>query len=634
MSKFCFALCTYKDALNILLVSSVETSTSSITSESPIQAPQITSKIPLQISTGSENEKTEDQHTTPSLLSTSSNISKGYTDITTTNAEKEAEMTSEYFGLNSSPIGPSTMKGEKTTLETSSKAAMAEITVEASTEKMDRQMDETSVQTTRNGHSTQTLGITTFPTTPQIPDKRGSELSSTQYRSTETPKSDLSTENRIERTFGVFTTEGSSSKNSDNTLLGVTSQAAEVQTSEVVSIESYTTEKSILHATTESPMDKISQLITTEAVSKPSMDETSQMESTPETTNVGVSQPVSTDTHSTESGNKPILQETSMSPSQQTSYPGPTESPSAKSVDLHRFPVTSQATDKETSQLTSLESHSTDFKENLIPKTTSVWSMGTISQTDTKESSSTELVTKGTEGEVTRTMFNRIQSTISGMYESATTERAVEEISQTATTDAADRSTTIQLNQMKLSQEASTEGDRILSTEAAIPQTTSGISVDKTSQPETSHDPSTAAMEKVLFKTSSETTGVATSDAVWTQSYSTKPEHKPLLELTTPQKLMDETSRLVTMESSSTKVVDKPMSESTSEASSLETSQPASTESRSTKSVEELPSKVTSGPDNLETSGPLEFTRGVTTKNVHTPDEGNFLINELSPHKY
>ena len=68
MNKFGFALCTYKDTSNILLVSSVKTSTSSITSEPPTETSEITSKVSLGISTNEDKQKLEDQSTTPSLL--------------------------------------------------------------------------------------------------------------------------------------------------------------------------------------------------------------------------------------------------------------------------------------------------------------------------------------------------------------------------------------------------------------------------------------------------------------------------------------------------------------------------------------------------------------------------------------
>ena len=581
-----------KDALNILLVSSLETSTSSITSESPIQTSQITSKIPLEFSTDQENEKAEDQHTTPSSSSTSSDISKGYTDTTTTNGRKKAEMTSKQFGLNSSPIGTSTIPGEKTTWKTSSIASMVEITAEASTETIDRQLDETSVPTATKGHSAETLGINTFETTPQVLDERGSELQSTQC--TETPKSDLSTENLIEeKTFQVFSTADSSRKNSDNTMLTVTSQAAEAQTSEAVSIESYTTkstETSILNATPERTVDKISQLVTTETVSKHLMDETSQLESIPQTIDVGVTQPVSTDTYSTESVNKPILQETSMSPSEQTSYPGK-ESHSTKVADVHRFAVTSQATDKKTSQSASIESHSTDSKENLIPETTSVWSMGTISQADTKESSSTEVVTKTTDGEVTRTTSDEITSTTSGMSESATTERLMEKVSQpiiespsTKVTEQSISEISTQSSKVVTSYPASTESqstkfnspmDQTLlpdttksnfntpyrTSKNVLGQTSQEPSIEtysttskeklmttvtpepvmeQTAVSELLTNPSTKAVERVMFETSS--AELNPFEIVSTEGQSTTSEYEPMFELTTPERLMEEIS--------------------------------------------------------------------------------------------
>ena len=71
-----------------------------------------------------------------------------------------------------------------------------------------------------------------------------------------------------------------------------------------------------------------------------------------------------------------------------------------------------------------------------------------------------------------------------------------------------------------------------------------------------------------------------------------------MLELTTPENIIDETSEVVTMESSSTKAVDKPMLEATSRSALLETSQPASTEKRSTKYIEEPLFEATSEPAN------------------------------------
>ena len=679
MSKLCFALCTCKDALNILLVSSVETSTSSITSESPIQTPQITSKIPLEISTNQEKEKPEDQHTTPSSLSTSSNISEGHTDRTTTNAGKEAEMTSEHFGLNSSPIGSSTMQGEKTTLKTSPKASMVEIIEEASTETMDRNMDETSVQTASEGHSTKTLEITTFETTTDVLDEKGSEPSST-----ETPKSDLSTENRIENTFEVFTTEGSSSKNPDNTMLGVTSQVTEAQASEAVSIESYTTkltEKSILNSTPETTVDKISHMVTTEAVSKLSIEETSPLESTSRATYVREAQTVSTDTYSTKSRNKPVLQETSVSPSQRTSNPGPTESPSTKAVDVHRFAVTSQTTGKETSQLTSTESHSTDSEENLIPDTTSAWSVGTISQADKKESSSTEVVTKATDGEASRTMSDKIPSTIFGQYGS-TTERLTEKTSQpqTKVNEQTMSEITTQRYEVETSYSASTES--LLTKfnspmdQTSLPDTTQGHSnipdktfesglvetskapsidtystmskdklttapepvMEQTSVPESLTNPSTKAVKRVMFETSS--TEVITSETVSTEDQSTTSEHEPMLARTTPERSVEEIAQTLityaadrstpirlsqadTSQGASTEghrilSTEATIPQTTSVIPTDKTSQTATSHGPSTTAIEKELSETSSETTEMETSDAV-LTQGYSTKPEHKP---------------
>ena len=388
------------------------------------------------------------------------------------------------------------------------------------------------------GHSTKTLEITTFETTTEVLDEKGSEPSST-----ETPKSDLSTENRIENTFEVFTTEGSSSKNPDNTMLGVTSQVTEAQTSEAVSIESYTTklaEKSILNSTPETTVDKISHMVTTEAVSKLSIEETSPLESTSRATNVGEPQTVSTDTYSTKSRNKPVLQETSVPPSQQTFNPGPTESPSTKTVDVHRFAMTSQATGKETSQLTSTESHSTDSKDNLIPDTSSAWSVGTISQADTKESSSTDVVTKATGGEASRTMSDKISSTISGQYGSTTTEILTEKTSQSQTKAAEQTMSeiTTQRSEVETSYPASTES---LLTRFNSP-------MDQPSLPDT-----TQGHSNIPDRTS-ETGLVKTSQAPSVETYSTTSKDKLTI---APEHVMEQTSVPESLTNPSTKTVKK-----------------------------------------------------------------------------
>ena len=967
MNRFGFALCTYKVALNILLVSSVRTSTSSITSEPPTETSEITSKISSGISTNQENQNIEVQTTTPSLLSTSSNT-QGYTDITTTNMAQEAEMTSEHFEVDSSPMvplrehttddlhqylttnsilkatskrdetsqsfttdrlstksveesllaattkademktskpdsttsettqletteGPSTgknaidsstfnpastvvkltqsttseesedvtsspitteglsTKGEKkdlvvgtsegvvmqttnptsledhttklvdkplfeaitteitidktsihdtsvrpsTKTETSSKSSGAEIPEAVSTESSAtdsakktismsvttyRQMDQTSEHNTM-------VEITTFKTTSQVPDVEVSELSST--KSTQIPKSELSTtESKMIETSQKFTTEGLSTKTLDKAMPRVTSQAAEVETSDIASLESYTTnsaEKSMF-ATSERAVNRISELVTTESTSEHPIDGISQQKSTEnssnnafeitrievtsQTTDVRASQTVSDDTYATKSE------------MEKTSYPWTTAVSSTKALDGHRFEVTSQAADGEATQPTSIESHSTDFKKN----PTSARPIGTISQSEAAEvpltnamekdagstsaenfstisgvklldesattetliddtsqpvteSSSTKAVEKSTsqpadveksqsaliegptiksespmdqtslpettqgspsskptdrnseaayvetsqptstetysselkdepaiavtskpvveptsvpestEGHSTKNVDRVMLETSSQVAEVITSdeasteghstmsdhkpmivlttpERVLEKILQPVTTDIADRSTleaTAQLVQMEMSNGVSTKGHIILSTEASKPQTTSEFPIGTTLQPETG--PLATAIDSVILETTSETAGADISDAASTQVFSTKSNHKRLLELTTPENIMDKTSQVVTTEISSTKAVDKPMLEATSRSALLKTSQPASTEKRSTKYIEEPLFEATSEPANLETSGPLDFTRGVTVNNVHTLGEGN-----------
>ena len=298
------------------------------------------------------------------------------------------EMTIDKISEHETSTRPSNEQDEKTTLETSSKPSRVEIPEPVSTERSatdsakktmsmsvttDRQMDQTSEHDTM-------AEITTFKTTSQVPDVEASKLSST--KSTEIPKSELSTENQMSST-----TEGSSTEKPHKSMTGVKSRAAEVETSEAGSSESYTTnsaEKSMF-ATSERAVNRISELVTTESMSEHLIDGISQQKSTEnssnnafeitrievtsQTTDVGASQTASDDTYATKSE------------MEKTSYPWTTEVSSTKALDGHKFEVISQAADGEATQTTSIGSHSTDFKKN----PTSAWPIGTTSQTEAAE---------------------------------------------------------------------------------------------------------------------------------------------------------------------------------------------------------------------------------------------------------
>ena len=340
------------------------------------------------------------------------------------------EITIDKTSIHETFESPTTKPDEKTTLETSSKSSSVEIPEPVSTESSatdsakktmsmsvttDRQMDQTS-------EHIMMAEITTFQTTSQVPDVEASELSST--KSTEIPKSELSTENQMS-----FTIEGSSTEKPHKSMLGVTSQGAELKTSKAASFESYTTnsaEKSMF-ATSERTMNRISELLTTESTSQHPMGEISQMESTEspstnaieitrmevtsQTADVGASQPVSDDTHSE---------------MEKTSYSWTTGNPPTKALDGLMFEVTSQAADEEESQPTSIESH-TDLKNN----PTSAWSISTTSQSEAAEVSLTNAMEKNI-----GSTSAEILSTISGvkqLYESATTETSIDDTSKPIT---------------------------------------------------------------------------------------------------------------------------------------------------------------------------------------------------------
>ena len=730
-------LCTYKDTLNIWLVSSVKTSTSSINSEPPTETSEITSKISSGISTNQENQNIEVQTTTPSLLSTSSDT-EGHTDITTTNMVQEAEMTSEHFGVNSSPMVPlrehttedvkhylttnsnpkaasnrdetsqlfttdslSTKSVEESTLETTAKAdetktskpvsttsettqletaegtstgknvidsstfqpasTAVKLTQSTTSEESvdvpsnpittegrsmsvttDRQMDQTSQHTKK-------VEITTFMTTSQVPDVEASKLSST--KSTDIPKSELSTtESRMIKTSQIFITEGLSTQKPDKTVLGVTSQAAEVETSKAASIESYTTnlaEKSMF-ATSERTMNRLSELITTESTSEPPIYEISQLQSTesPSTkafeitrtsqaSDGGVSQQVSDDTFSTKSEMEKI------------SYPWTTESPSTKTLDGPNFEVPSQATDGEATQTASIESHSTDFKKN----PTSARPIGTSSQSEAAEVSLTNAMEKNIEY-----TSAEIFSTISGvkqLYESATTETSIDDtskpITESPSTKTVEKSTAqpadVETSQSALIESPTTKSESPMdqtsppettqgppsnkpadrNSEAAHVETSQPISTDAystkfkdepttavtskpvvepTSVPESTEGHSTKNVDRVMLATSSQFAEVITSEEASTEGYSTTSDHKPMIILTTSKRAVEEILQPVT-----TDVGDKSTLEVTTQIVQVETSHEASTDGHRILSTEapkpqttsEIPIDKTSQPE----TGPL-----------------------------
>ena len=593
---------------------------------------------------------TENQMSSTTECSSTEKPHKSMPGVTSRAAEVETSEagSSESYTTNSA---------EKSMFATSERAVnrISELVTTESTS--EHPIDGISQQKSTENSSNNAFEITRIEVTSQTTDVGASQkVSDDTY----------ATKSEMEKTSYPWTTAVSSTKALDGHRFEVTSQAADGEATQPTSIGSHSTDFK-KNPTSARPIGTISQseaaevpltnamekdagstsaenfstisgvkLLDESATTETLIDDTSQPiteSSSTKAVEKSTSQPADVETSQSALIEGPTTK--SESPMDQTSLPETTQgSPSSKPTDRN-----SEAAHVETSQPTSMETYSSKFKDEPTIAVTSKPVVEPTSVPESTEGHSTKNVDRvmlETSSQVAEVITSdkastEGHSTMSDhkpMIVLTTPERAVEDILQPVTTDAADKSTleaTTQLVQMEMSHGASTEGHRILSTEAPKPPTTSEIPIDKTSQPETG--PLTTAIESAILETTSETAGADISDAASTQVFSTRSNHKRLLELTTPENIMDKTSQVVTTESSSTKAVDKPMLAATSQSALLETSQPASTESLSTKYIEEPLFEVSSEPANLETSGPLDFTRGVTVNNVHTLGEGNVLVN-------
>ena len=246
---------------------------------------------------------------------------------------------------------------------------------ETSTKAMESAVPETSSQAT-NVKTTETDSHST------------KSFEETMFRATsETPRNQIS---RRATTEGLFT------KYVESGILEVSSQATDIKTSEAAEIGIYSrtsAETSMLETTSEPPVFKTLQSGTTDTHSDAT-------DITSPATNLKTSRPVESETYSTRSEERSMLETTSESPIDQTSYQGSTEGPAAKGISTETYSTMSEkkpvaeATSAfpidVTSHVEIAEGLSTKTEEGVMLETTSQAANSKVSEPDSTQRYSTK----------------------------------------------------------------------------------------------------------------------------------------------------------------------------------------------------------------------------------------------------
>ena len=531
-------------ALYVLLVSSVQTSspsTSSPSSDSETKGLEITSNVPLGVSSTPDEEQPKHSNVSRSVLASSPT-----TVGRTTNSEHEVEMTTE-----NPEILTMTVQNTRTT-EGLRKYSSAKSTEKSELEIKisERTTEVRSPSGTTESYSTKEE-ILKKETTSQASRPASTESYSTSLENK--PELETTPVPTMEQTSTAESAEDFTTKTIERVKGETNSPAADTSTTrEAVTTGGHTTnseEKIMLETTSQIPIDKTSTKVM----------ESATLETSSQTTNIKTTD---TDSHSTDSFEETMFRVTSETPPAHTSRRPTTEGISTKDVERVNLEVTSHATDTKTSE----------------PTETGIYP-GTSAAKSVLETTPEPLVVKtfqpGTTdnpSDMTDTTSSATNLKTSRPAESETYSTRSEEISMPEKTSESPISQT--------SHQESTEGPQLkgvstetystMSEKKPMPEVTSAFPIDVTSYVGIIEGLSTKAEEEVLLETTSQAANAKMSEPDSTERYSTRYESNPMIQATTDiesettsPNLIAGTSESPITKGASTKTVENPMEEAT-----------------------------------------------------------------------